>query len=80
MSTLGEVMGSIDMAARDALVLRVEDALAGYEPPEAFIVLAYFTALSIARLPCGDSADLIDDMPRILRSVIANELATVTRQ
>jgi len=78
--TLAEVLAAVDRDSRDALVLAVEDALAGHEAPEVFIVCCYFTALAIARMPCGDCDALLDDMPRILRGVIASELETVTRQ
>jgi len=43
-------------------------------------VCCYFTAIAIARMPCGDTADLIADMPRIIANVIANELRDVVRQ
>ena len=78
--TIAEVLASVDRDSRDALVLRVEGALAGYEAPEVFIVCCYFTALAIARMPCGDTADLIADMPRIIANVITNELHDVVRQ
>jgi len=78
--TLAQVLASVDRDSRDKLVLRVEGALAGYDAPEVFIVCCYFTALAIARMPCGDTADLIADMPRILRGVITNELHDVVRQ
>ena len=78
--TLAEVLAAIDRDSRDALVLRVEDALTGYDAPEVFLVTAYFCALAIARMPCGDTADLIADMPRIITGVIANEMHDVTRQ
>lgn len=80
MTSIAELLATVDRDSRDALVLRVEEALDGYDAAEVFIVTTYFCALSIARMPCGDTADLLDDMPRILRSVISNELATVTRQ
>jgi hypothetical protein len=63
----------------EALALDVEDALEGHSAAEVFLVCAYFTALAIDRLPCDRDA-LLDDMPRILRSVIANETGTVTLQ
>jgi len=78
--TLADVLAGVDRDNRDALVLRVEDALAGYDAPEVFIVCCYFTAIAISRLPCGDTADLIADMPRIIGNVIANELRDVVRQ
>jgi len=78
--TLAEVLAAIDRDSRDALVLRVEDALTGYDAPEVFLVTAYFCALSIARMPCGDCDAILDDMPRILRGVIAHETDTVRMQ
>ena len=78
--TLAEVLAAVDRDSRDALVLRVEDALEGYTAPEAFLVTAYFCAIAISRLPCGDTAELIADMPRILADVIRNELHDVVRQ
>jgi len=77
--TIADVLNAVDRDSRDALVLRVEDALEGYDAPEAFIVCCYFTALAIARMPCGDIADLIADMPRIISNVITNELHDVVR-
>jgi len=78
--TLAEVLASVDRDSRDALVLAVEDALTGHGAPEVFIVCCYFTAIAIARMPCGDTADLIADMPRIIANVITNELHDVVRQ
>lgn len=78
--TLAEVLNAVDRDSQDALVLRVEDALTGYDAAEVFLVCCYFTALAIARMPCGDTAELIDDMPRIISHVIANELHGVVRQ
>ena len=78
--TLADVLAGVDRDSRDALVMRVEDALAGYDAPEVFIVCCYFTSIAISRLPCGDTADLIADMPRIIGNVIANELRDVVRQ
>ena len=78
--TLADVLAGVDRDSRDALVLRVEDALEGYTAPEAFLVTAYFCAIAISRLPCGDTGELIADMPRIIADVIRNETATVTRQ
>ena len=77
--TLADVLASIDVDSRNRLVEDVEDALEGHSAGEVFLVCCYFTALAISHLPRGD-IDLIDDMPRILRSVIACELDTVTRQ
>jgi len=78
--TLAHVLAAVDKDSRDALVEDVEDACEGHNAAEVFIVTAYFLALAISRMPCGDSDALIDDMPRILRSVIACELDTVTLQ
>jgi len=78
--TLAQVLASVDRDSRDELVLRVEGALAGHEAPEVFIVCCYFTALAISRMPCGDTADLIADMPRIIANVITNELRDVVLQ
>ena len=78
--TLAEVLASVDRDSRDQLVEAVEDALQGHTAGEVFLVTAYFCALAIARMPCGDTADLIADMPRIITGVIANEMHDVTRQ
>ena len=77
--TLADELASVDRDSRDALVEAIEDALQGHTPAEVFLATAYFLALAIIRLRCDQDA-LIDDMPRILRGVIANEAATVTRQ
>jgi len=77
--TLAQVLASVDRDSRDELVEDVEDVLEGHTAGEVFLVLAYFLALALARMPCDCNA-LIEDMPRILRSVIACELDTVTRQ
>ena len=79
MSTFAEELASVDRDSRDALVLDVEDALLGHTAAEVFLATAYFLALAIVRLRCDQDA-LIDDMPRIIRGVILNEAATVTRQ
>ena len=78
--TLAEVLASVDRDSRDALVLRVEDALEGHGAPEVFLVTAYFCALAIARMPEELRDELLDDMPRILRGVIACEPDTVRVQ
>ena len=78
--TLAEVLNAVDRDSRDALVEAVENALEGHSPAEVFLVTAYFLAIAIARMPCSDCNAILDDMPRILRSVIACELDTVTRQ
>jgi len=78
--TLADVLASVDRDSRDALVEAVEDACYGHTAAEVFLATAYFLALAIERLPCDDYDAIIDDMPRILRGVIANETATVTRQ
>jgi len=77
--TLADVLASVDRDSRDALVEDVEDALQGHTPAEVFLATAYFLALAIARLRCDRDA-VLDDMPRILRGVIANETGTVTLQ
>jgi hypothetical protein len=77
--TLAQVLASVDRDSRDALVEDVEDALRGHTAGEVFLVCAYFTALAIARMPCDCNA-LLEDMPSILRSVIASELHEVLRQ
>ena len=77
--TLAQVLASVDRDSRDELVEDVEDVLEGHTAGEVFLVLAYFLALALARMPCDCNA-LIEDMPRILRSVIACELDTVTLQ
>ena len=77
--TLAQVLASVDRDFRDALVLDVEDALEGHTAAEVFLVMAYFLALAVERLPC-DRDTLLDDMPRILRGVIAHETDTVTLQ
>ena len=77
--TFAEVLAGVDRDSRDELVEDVEDVLEGHTAGEVFLVLAYFLALALARMPCDCNA-LIEDMPRILRSVIACELDTVTRQ
>lgn len=77
--TIADVLASVDRDSRDALVLAVEDALLGHSEAEVFLVCTYFTALAIARMPCGDTADLIADMPRIITGVIANEQHDVVR-
>ena len=78
--TIADVLASVDRDSRDALVEAVEDALEGHDAGEVFLVTAYFCALAIARLPCGDTTELIADMPRILSDVIRNELHDVVRQ
>ena len=78
--TLADVLASVDRDSRDALVEAVEDACYGHTAAEVFLATAYFLALAIERLPCDDCEAIIDDMPRILRGVIANETPTVTRQ
>jgi len=77
--TFAEVLAGVDRDSRDELVEDVEDVLEGHTAGEVFLVLAYFLALALARMPCDCNA-LIEDMPRILRSVIACELDTVTLQ
>jgi len=77
--TLAQVLAGVDRDSRDELVEDVEDVLEGHTAGEVFLVLAYFLALALARMPCDCNA-LIEDMPRILRSVIACELDTVTLQ
>jgi hypothetical protein len=77
--TLADVLASVDRDSREALALDVEDALEGHSAADVFLVTAYFLALAIDRLPC-DHDTLLDDMPRILRSVIANQLHEVPLQ
>jgi len=79
MTTFADVRGSVDRDSRYELGELVEDALAGHTAGEGFLVTAYFLALAIARMPCDCNA-LLDDMPRILRGVIACELHDVVRQ
>jgi len=78
--TFAEALAGVDRDSRDALVEAVEDACYGHTAAEVFLATAYFLALAIERLPCDDCDAIIDDMPRILRGVIANETPTVTRQ
>jgi len=78
--TLAQVLASVDRDSRDALVENVDDAIEGHTAAEVFLVTAYFLALAIARMPCGDCDALLDDMPRILRGVIAHETDTVRMQ
>jgi len=78
--TLADVLARVDRESRDAVVEDVEDALAGHTAAEVFLATAYFLAIAIKHLPCSDCDALIDDMPRILRGIIANETATVTLQ
>ena len=78
--TLAQVLASVDRDSRDELVLAVEGALAGHEAPEVFIVCCYFTAIAIARMPCGDCNALLDEMPRILSDIIGRETDTVRMQ
>jgi len=77
--TLADVLASVDVDSRNRLVEDVEDALEGHSAGEVFLVCCYFTALAISHLPRGD-IDLIDDMPRILRSVIGHQAEKVTLQ
>ena len=77
--TLAQVLAGVDRDSRDELVEDVEDVLEGHTAGEVFLVTAYFLALAIARMPCDCNA-LVEDMPRILRGVIACELDTVTLQ
>ena len=78
--TLADVLNAVDRDSRDALVEGVEDACEGHTAAEVFLVTAYFLALAIKRLPCDDRNAIFDDMPEILRSVIAHETDTVTLQ
>ena len=78
--TLAQMLASVHRNSRDELVEAVEDALDGHTDPEAFLVMAYFLALAINRLPCCDRDTLLDDMPRILRRLMANQANTVTLQ
>jgi len=78
--TLADVLGSIDKASRDELAEAVEAALDGHTAGEVFVVCTYFTALAIARMPYGSCNGLIEDMPRILRDIVARETETVTLQ
>ena len=78
--TLAQVLASVDRDSRDALVEDVEDALRGHTAGEVFLVCAYFTAIAIARMPCGDCNALLDEMPRILSDIIGRETDTVRIQ
>lgn len=78
--TFAEALARVDRNSRDALVEDVEDALKGHTAAEVFLATAYFLALAIKHLPCSDHDAIIDDMPTILRSVIAHETDTVTLQ
>jgi len=77
--TFAEELASVDRDSRDRLVEDVEDALEGHTSAEVFLVSAYFLALAVSRLRCDRDA-VLDDMPRILRGVIAHEVGTVTLQ
>jgi len=77
--TLADVLASVDRNSRDALIEDVENALIGHTAAEVFLATTYFLALAINLLPC-EQDPIINDMPQILRSIIRNELDTVTRQ
>ena len=77
--TFAQVLAGVDRDSRNRLVEDVEDALEGHTAAEVFLATAYFLALAIKHLPCDRDA-VIDDMPQILRSVIAHETDRVTLQ
>ena len=79
MTALGDAIDNIDPDERDACVSAIAHAIEGYSAAAVALGCLYFALVAVGRLP-GDLDELMDDLPRLGRSVVASQSATVTRQ
>ena len=79
MTILGDAIDTIDPQERDACVHAVDNAIKGHSPAAVVLGCLYF-ALTNVPLLGGDTEALLEDLPRLGRSVIASQTDTVTRQ
>ena len=79
MTILGVAIDTIDPQERDACVHAVAAAIKGHAPASVVLACLYFALLNVPLLG-GEVDELLDDLPRLGRSVIASQLAMVTRQ
>jgi len=79
MTMLGSAIDGVDMQRRNELVGRVEGAIDGYGGAEVLLVCLYFALVATMRLD-GNLDELLDDLPRLGRSVVASQMDSVTRQ
>lgn len=79
MTTLGNAIDTIDPDEREACCGAVANAIAGHDPAAIVLACLYFALVHVPLLG-GDTDALLDDLPRLGRSVIASQTNTVTRQ
>lgn len=79
MTILGNAIDAIDRGERDSCVHAVAGAVAGHDPAAIVLACLYFALVNVPLLG-GDTEQLLADLPRLGRSVIASQLDTVTRQ
>ena len=79
MTALGDAIDNIDPDEREACVEAVAHAIEPYSAPAVALACLYFALIAVGRLP-GDLDELMDDLPRLGRSVLNSQMDKVTRQ
>ena len=79
MTILGDAIDTIDPQERCATFHAVANAIAGRDAAAVVLTCLYFALVNVPLLG-GEVDELLDDLPRLGRSVIASQLDTVTRQ
>lgn len=79
MTALADAIDTMDPEQRDACMHRVATAIEGCDAPVVMLACLYFAFVALMRIS-GNLDELIDDLPRLARSVIDSQVETVTRQ
>lgn len=79
MTILADAIDTMDPQQREACLREVSAAINPYPAPVVLLVCLYFALIALMRMS-GNLGELIDDLPRLARSVIASQGDSVTRQ
>ena len=79
MTILGDAIDTIDPQERDACVHAVAAAIKGHAPASVVLACLYFALVNVPLLG-GEVDELLDDLPRLGRNVLAGQAERITRQ